>query len=114
MGFRLDRTYVLQFEGAMEGAYVKLRATPVGVAMALRIGSSADGDEILELLAKYVSDWNFEDETGEPLPITVEAIKENLEVPMIAKIVGEWYKAATGVTAPLDPAVEQIPMEPAV
>lgn len=120
MGFRLNRTYVLEFEGAMEGAYVKLKATPVGVAMALRSGSSADGDEVLQLLAQYVAEWNLEDENGEPLPITAEAIRANLEAPVIAKIVGEWYKAAIGVTAPLDPPGadgtlrdEDIPMEPA-
>jgi hypothetical protein len=111
MGFRIDRTYVLQFEGAMAGAYIKIKATPVGVAMALRSGSSADGDEVLELLAKYVTEWNLDGLDGEPLPITAKAIKANLEAPVIAKIVGEWYKAATGVTAPLDPVVEEIPMD---
>lgn len=103
MGFRLDRTYVLEFEGAMAGAYIKIKSTPVGVALQLRSSSTTDGRGVLELLAQYVSDWNLEDADGAPLPITVEAIEANLEVPVIAAIVGEWYKAALGVTAPLDP-----------
>lgn len=117
MGFRLNRTYVLAFEGAMEGAYVKLKATPIGVALELRSSSASEGDEVLALLAEYVTEWNLEDEAGQPLPMTTEAIKANLEVPVVAKIIGEWYKAAVGVTAPLDPPAPEevepdIPMEP--
>lgn len=119
MGFRLDRTYVLQFEGAMEGAYIKLRATPIGTVMKLRGTDSASNTELVELLADYVLDWNFEDVDGEPLPVTAEAMLAELEQVVIVKIITEWYKAAVGVTAPLDPpgadgtlSDEDIPMEP--
>lgn len=120
MGFRLDRTYVLEFEGAMEGAYIKLRATPVGTVMKLRGPSSASSTgELVELLAEYVQEWNLDGTDGEPLPITAEAILTELEQVVIVKILTEWYKAAVGVTAPLDPpgadgtlSDEDIPMEP--
>lgn len=119
MGFRLDRTYVLQFEGAMEGAYIKLRATPIGTVMKLRGGDSASNTELVELLAEYVLDWNFEDADGEPLPVTAEAMLAELEQVVIVKVITEWYKAAVGVTAPLDPPGADgtltdvdIPMEP--
>lgn len=114
MGFRLDRTYVLQFEGAMEGAYVKLRATPVGVALELRGGesSSLSIQRAAELLAEYVQEWNLDGLDDEPLPVTAEAILAGLEEVVIAKIIVEWYKAAVGVTAPLDPPTEDIPMDP--
>lgn len=114
MGFRLDRTYVLAFEGAMTGAHVKLRATPVGVALELR----GDEDNSLslpraaELLAEYVQEWNLDGPDGQPLPVTPEAILGDLEEVVVAKIMVEWYKAARGVTTPLDPPTEDIPMEP--
>jgi hypothetical protein len=122
VGFRLDRKYVLEFEGAMEGAHVKLKSTPVGVAMEMRGGeTSAVGVErVAELLAEYVEEWNLDGPDGETLPITKAAILTGLEVVVIAKIAVEWYKAAVGVTAPLDPpgadgtlSDEDIPMEPA-
>lgn len=101
MGFRIDRTYVLEFEGAMAGAYVKIKSTPVGVALELR--NSMDVDRAVELLAQYVIEWNLDGPDDEPLPITVEAIKGGLEEVVVAKILVEWYRAARGVTAPLDP-----------
>jgi hypothetical protein len=120
MGFRLDRTYVLEFEGAMEGAYVKLKSTPVGVALEMRGGQTdAVGlNRAAELLAEYVQEWNLNGSDGKALPITAEAILADLELVVIGKIMVEWYKAAVGVTAPLDPpgadgtlSDEDIPME---
>ncbi len=119
MGFRLDRTYVLEFEGAMQGAYIKLRATPVGTVMKLRGDATVSTEEYVGLLAEYLLDWNFEDAAGEPLPMTAEAMLAELEQPVIVKIMTEWYKAAVGITAPLDPpgadgtlTDQDIPMEP--
>lgn len=102
MGFRLDRTYTLEFEGAMAGAYVKIKATPVGVTMELR-AAGMEKDRAIELLAQYVEEWNLDGPDGKPLPITADAIKNGLEEVVVAAILVEWYKAAVGVTAPLDP-----------
>ncbi len=85
----------------MEGAYVKLRATPVGVALELR--ADVGIKRAAELLAEYVEEWNLDGPDDEPLPVTAEAILGNLEEAVIAKVIVEWYKAAVGVTAPLDP-----------
>jgi hypothetical protein len=101
MGFRLDRTYTLQFEGNMSGAYVKLKSTPVGVSVRLRTSISVK--EAVELLTRYLDEWNLEDADGKTVPFTVEAIMENVEEVVIAKILVEWYRAAAGITAPLDP-----------
>jgi hypothetical protein len=100
MGFRLNRTYVLHFEGAMAGAEIKLRSTNVATVMKLR--ESNDVAEIVGMLADHVVEWNLEDEKGEPLPFTADAILHELEESMVAAIVREWFKAAIGVTAPLD------------
>ena len=93
--------YALEFEGAMAGAYVKIRSTPVGVTLKLRGGG--DTAELIDLLAQYVIEWNLDGPDGELLPITAEAISEGLEGPVISAILVEWYRAAVGLTAPLDP-----------
>ena len=101
MGFRLDRTYVLEFEGNMAGAYVKLKSTPVGVALKLRAGIKVV--EAIDLLTEYLLDWNLEDADGKTVPFTVEAIMAEVEEVVIAKILVEWCRASVGITAPLDP-----------
>lgn len=103
MGFRLDRTYVLVFEGAMEGAEVSIRATSIGTVLKLR--EITEAAELAKLLADHLVAWNFEDADGNPLPTTTEAIMENLEGVVIGRIGREWYRAATGVTAPLEPSI---------
>src|SRR3954464_8513118 len=101
MGFRLNRTYVLKFAGDMEGAEVKLRSTSTSTALTLR-ESTADTRTMVALLADHVMEWNLDRKDGSPLPLEVDAIMEELEEVVIAEILLQWYKAATGVTAPLD------------
>lgn len=117
MGFRLNRTYVLRFQGAMEGAEVKIRSTPVAVVMEMM--EPVPHARLVELLVEYVQEWNFEDADGNPLPVETQAISRELEEPVLAAVLREWMRAARGVTAPLDvpstsgeqsPAVE-LPME---
>lgn len=116
-GFRLGRTYVLQFEGALEGAEVRIRATPVSVIM--RMMGSLPFPEIADLMVEYVESWNLESPDGDPIKLEQEAILAGLERAVLQKILGEWYKAAAGITAPLDgpsisggqSPVESIPMD---
>jgi hypothetical protein len=120
MGYRLGRTYSLQFQGAMAGAEVKLRSANVATVLELRrlIGDE-DRAALVELLADNLLEWNLEDADGEPVPPNAAGILEHLEEVVLGVILREWYKAATGVTAPLDepstdsaPSVElSIPME---
>jgi hypothetical protein len=117
MGFRLNRTYALRFQGDLAGLEVDIAATSVGVVLKLRETSMGDSAAFAGMLAEHVTHWNYEDEKGEVLPICVESFLE-LEEPVLALIVKEWYKAAVGVTAPLDEGstlgqlVASIPMEP--
>jgi hypothetical protein len=100
VGFRLDRTYVLEFEGALAGAEVAIKATSVGTVLKLR--DVADAKEVAELLASHLIGWNLEDRDGNPIPTTAEGILDNVEEAILGRIAAEWYKAATGVTSPLD------------
>lgn len=116
MGFKLGRTYKLVFEGDMAGAEVVLKATSIATVMKVR---ESDAAELADLLAEHVISWNLETAEGEPLPATGEAIREHMEEAVLAVIVRHWFKAAVGVSAPLDdgstsgePFLEEsIPME---
>lgn len=101
MGFRLNRSYTLLFEGSvLEGLEVNIRATSVETVMQVR--EHYDDPTVLAgLLAEHVTEWNYEDADGKTLPIEPGSFL-SLEEPVMARIVKEWYRAATGVTAPLD------------
>lgn len=118
MGFRLRREYVLEFTGAMQGAEVRIKATSVGACVALR-EAGADISAIAELLSEHLVSWNLESEDGEPLGMSASEIQAGLERVVIEAIAVEWFKAAMGITAPLDPPStdgepfpeESLPME---
>lgn len=101
MGFKLGRSYDLRFTGAMTGAEVSIRSTPVEVM--LRLAGDITFAESAELLAEYVTDWNLDGLDDQPLKVTTADIMANMEAAVLEKVVREWYKAARGVTAPLDP-----------
>lgn len=101
MGFKLGRVYVLEFEGTdMEGAIVKVRSPTIATLDDLLLRER--GEEQWQIMLDHLVEWNLETEDGEPVPATVEGMKAHMEpgVPMI--ITREWYRAARGITAPLD------------
>lgn len=118
MGFRLNRTYVLKFEGAMEGAEIRIKSTPVSVV--LQCMQQVPHAELAELMTQYIESWNLEDANGDVIKIEPESILQNLEEVVMRKILLEWMRAARGISAPLDdPSTsggqspeESIPMDP--
>ncbi len=103
MGFRLNRTYVLDFSGtALDGLVVKMAATSVATAAEIR--STGEAPALADLIAANMVEWNYEDADGNPVPVEGAAIAAELEEAVLAAIAREWYKAAVGVTAPLDDA----------
>lgn len=112
MGKRLEpRTYVLEFEDGsyLDGAEIRIRSTPISVVEQLETANYRDS---LPLLLEYLDSWNLEDATGEPVKHTEEAVLAALEWPVLAMIVKEWWRAALGVTAPLDPPSSNGPASP--
>lgn len=126
MGYRLDRRYVLRWDGTdLDGAEVVIRATPIEVA--LEMLEDMEWPRLVVLLTQYVVRWNFEHEVdGEwvTVPIEADAINAHLEQPLVRAIRREWARAAMGITAPLgeksddgepspteEPAELSIPME---
>lgn len=100
MGFEVRREYVLQFEGAMEGAEVRLRSTSIGTALKIR-GSELEWEELLQTMADHLVSWNLMKD-GVDLKPDLDGIKA-LEQVMVLAIVKEWMRATGGITAPLDP-----------
>lgn len=119
MGFRLDRTYALRFEGVLDGLEVDIRSTPAGVALEIRELAMNDTGRMAELLAEYTTRWSMEDADGKPVRLERDAILAEVETPVLLELMKEWYRAATGISAPLDigstsgsPFLEEsIPME---
>lgn len=76
------------------------------------------GDQLATMADKIVS-WNLEDETGEPVPVTREAVLQQDKDLMMAVLNG-WITALQGVPAPLEssspdgePSLEaSLPMAP--
>ena len=120
MGFRLDRSYRLKFEGtALEGAEVHLRNTSVATLLIVSERNNYEHSaELAEMLAAHVISWNLEDAAGEPVKLTADAILAAMESAVFDHIMTEWYRAARGITAPLEQpssdgeplAEESIPM----
>lgn len=116
MGFNIARTYRLEFEGFLQGAEVHLKAGSIAAIEELE-NTGSDRQKAAEILFDHLIDWNLEND-GVPIPVTLEGVR-SLEESILVAITREWYRAARGITAPLDPPsndgesspVESIPME---
>jgi hypothetical protein len=102
MGFRLNRTYALRWDGDLAGLEVDIRSTSVATMREVRAMRVSENEEGLsKILVDHIARWNFEDESGEILPVTVENLLSQEPV-VLGAIAREWYLAASGVSAPLD------------
>jgi hypothetical protein len=111
MGFQLNRIYELRWpEGDLAGLEIDIRSTSLGTQAKMR---DADAAELAEILEAHIVRWNWDD-----IKPTSEGLL-SLEEPVFNQIIREWWKAARGITAPLDlgstsgtpSPVESIPME---
>jgi hypothetical protein len=101
MGFRLGRTYLLEFgEGTyLAGAEIRMRSASIDTVLALE--TKRYTESIGDLMA-HVQDWNLETEEGHPLPLTEEALRMHMELAVLKRLVQTWYEAASGASVPLD------------
>lgn len=114
--FYLNRTYDLEFPGALAGLEIKIKNTSVATVLQME-DTEIFGPDMAALLADNVIEWNWGD-GAEPWPIAAESFLA-LERPVLRAIVNAWHKAASGVSAPLDPpskdggssVEESIPMD---
>ena len=59
-------------------------------------------DDLYELLAGRIIDWNLEDDDGQPVKCTVEALRDQ-DWPLVLAIGHAWMRATAGVSRPLEP-----------
>lgn len=125
MGFQRKTLTLTSFPNHpdLEGLEVTLRRLPLGPYLELTgLGGESERNSVSEMIrefSKALISWNLEDETGEPVPATPEAVFAEDHEMMLA-IANAWMDHMGGVAAPLEqssdagePSPEvSIPMEP--
>src|SRR4249920_2824864 len=92
MGYRHEpKTYLLTFDDpALNGLEVRCGS--------LSIGELNDDDiKLFESFAKHLISCNLEDEDGQPIPTTLEAIEDYPDVDFITTMATAWMNAVVSV-----------------
>ncbi len=101
MGFRLGRTYLLEFDEDHDLHGVQIRMRWGSILLMEEISSMTFTEGWPKFLDHVVS-WNFETEDGTPLdPKDVDAVNAAMEPAYRPVLISAWMRAAYGVTAPL-------------
>ena len=103
-GFRVPlRTARLVFTDLYEGAEVVVRlSVPLGVAVAMaERENNEDPRPVYTSFVQFGLDrWNLEDDTGSPVPMTVEGL-ESLPADLVMLMIDQWVRQIGNVPAPL-------------
>jgi hypothetical protein len=115
VGYRPKRKiFALDFAGTdYEGLQVSVRGMTVGEELDLA-EVQITGSVIVEELTKRLISWNVEDDTGQPVPTTMEGIRTQ-DGAMILAILDAVRQANSGVPDPLpqtSPSGETSPAPP--
>lgn len=130
MGYRPKRkTYRLRFaDPEMKGLVVEASSVPVGtfkdiIKLLGTIETTEDDAEavarLFEMFADALVTWNLEDDSGEPVPTTVEGI-DSQDFDFMLAVIMSWVSSVGDVPAPLEQTsngggpslVASLPMEP--
>jgi len=103
-GFRVPlRTARLVFTDLYEGAEVVVRlSVPLGVAVSMaERENNEDPRPVYTSFVQFGLDrWNLEDDTGSPVPVTVEGL-ESLPADLVMLMIDQWVRQIGSVPAPL-------------
>lgn len=126
MGFKRNpKIYKLTWDEDTDypGLEVQVRTLTMGQVLTMRTGKNDDNGKdgvqaSVELLAERIVSWNLEDETGVPVPATLDAFLAE-DDDLILDIINRWTDAVSAVRAPLpqsspsgEPSlVASVPME---
>lgn len=117
MGYTRTKTFDMRFkEGEMAGLEVRCRRVSVGTLF--DVGAIVDRRKeskeaftaAVEELAKVIVSWNYEDDDGNPVPISAETLLEE-DADFILGLFKAWTDALGGVPAPLEQASPDGEME---
>ncbi len=108
MGYRrIPTVYTLDSIPEAEGLVVRMASVRIGkMRKMMQLTSDTEsGDEgiseLLNLFAESLISWNLEDESGAPVPATIEGIEEQ-EIEFVMDIIGAWMERMTGTSGPDD------------
>ena len=103
-GFRVPlRTARLVFTDLYEGAEVVVRlSVPLGVAVSMaERENNEDPRPVYTSFVQFgLDNWNLEDDTGSPVPMTVEGL-ESLPADLVMLMIDQWVRQIGNVPAPL-------------
>jgi hypothetical protein len=110
MGSRRSPTlYKLVFDDTTDwpGFEITLRSLTIKQRRGLRMEGD-EGETEMDVIARLCGriaaqgvEWNREDEDGQPLPLTAEALEDE-EPDLIVAITMKWQQAISGVSDPLE------------
>lgn len=114
MGFKAKlKTYLVRFDEGHEyhGAEARLSGMTYGeweVAAGLDGGDGdSNGAVSVQRFVDHLISWNLEDDNGQPLPTTMDAVKQ-CDKDLIAALNNAWVQSLIGVHA-ADPLPESSP-----
>lgn len=114
MGFKVQlKTYLIQFEEGHEhhGAEARLRGMPYGEWEQVTGLDGSDGDAngavAVRRFVDHLISWNLEDEDGQPLPLTMDAVK-TIDKDLVKNLNNAWINTLIGVHD-ADPLPESSP-----
>ena len=115
-GYRRKSTILrLHFDDPeYNGLVVKVKSAPIGQLLGLTALAGTDPQNfnpddlakvngMFEVFANRLVEWNLEDESGQPVPATLEGIHSQDGV-FVLTIVLTWISAVVGVASPLGPS----------
>jgi len=105
MGYLARRTYRLVFaDEVYDGLEVDVTSPSLSeyfqMVEARENPDSESFDELLKTLSKNLSRWNLVDETGAPVPVTVDGLSE-IDLDILKSILDAWVEVLTGASGPL-------------
>jgi hypothetical protein len=106
MGYKIQKTlYKLKFQdNKYDGLEVTVKSVPLGTLIDIQESGALDGKAGLvktcELLANNITEWNVEDEDGNPIGHALSDLLD-MESDFIIDVVGAWTNAMVSVSAPL-------------
>lgn len=97
-------------EGDLAGLHVRVGGLSVGKMLELTkaaaevpedfSGSVTSVEPLIEAFAEKLSEWNLEDEDGNPVPATLEGVRQQ-DLGLVIPVIMRWMSAVADIPAPL-------------
>jgi hypothetical protein len=107
-GYKRNRKiYKLVFDESTDYPGLEVQVRTLSLGQLLDARSRADDEDgtkrMVDLFAERLISWNLEDEADQPVPATLDGIRDQ-DDDLILALIARWQEAMRGVPAPLDGA----------